>query len=278
MLDYAANAVVYWPIEQIRVQFENTCQSKGLVPDEVISDFLNPENNPEEFWEKIKTNLQAGKIRLVFVADKIPSELQRVVEFLNSQMDPAEVLALEVKQYVGQGVKTMVPKIIGLTAAVQQKKSSGTREIKRWDEPSFFQELQARRGVDESGVARKILEWAQAGKLRIWWGQGKRYGSFIPMFDYQGRGNFLISVWTYGTIEVQFQWMQTRLPFAEETKRLELLNRLNQIKGINLSVDSITKRPSLPLANFKDFAVLQEFLNLLDWVIQEIKLSASAVE
>jgi hypothetical protein len=278
MLDYAANAVVYWPIEQIRVQFENTCQSKGLVPDEVISDFLNPENNPEEFWEKIKTNLQAGKIRLVFVADKIPSELQRVVEFLNSQMDPAEVLALEVKQYVGQGVKTMVPKIVGLTAAVQQKKSSGTREINQWDEPSFFQELQARRGVDESGVARKILEWAQASKLRIWWGQGKRYGSFIPMFDYQGRGNFLISVWTYGTIEVQFQWMQTRLPFAEETKRLELLNRLNQIKGINLSVDSITKRPSLPLANFKDFAVLQEFLNLLDWVIQEIKLSASAVE
>jgi hypothetical protein len=72
--------------------------------------------------------------------------------------------------------------------------------------------------------------------------------------------------------------MQTRLPFAEETKRLELLNRLNQIEGINLSVDSITKRPSIPLANFKDFAVLQEFLNSLDWVIQQIKLSASAVE
>ena len=97
----------------------------------------------------------------MFVADKIPSELQRIVEFLNGQMDPAEVLALEVKQYMGQGLKTLVPKIIGLTAAVQEKKSSGSREARQWDEPSFFQDLESRRGVEEAKVARKILEWTQ---------------------------------------------------------------------------------------------------------------------
>ena len=38
---------------------------------------------------------------MIFVADLIPPELQRVVEFLNSQMDPAEVLAVEIRQFTG---------------------------------------------------------------------------------------------------------------------------------------------------------------------------------
>ena len=32
MLDYAANAVVYWPVEQIQAEFESRCDSEGLNP------------------------------------------------------------------------------------------------------------------------------------------------------------------------------------------------------------------------------------------------------
>ena len=39
---------------------------------------------PDAFWERAKTNLQAGKIRLVFLADEIPPELVRIVEFLGA--------------------------------------------------------------------------------------------------------------------------------------------------------------------------------------------------
>ena len=273
MLDYAANAVVYWPVERIRAQFEATCQVQTLEAEQVITDFLDPETTPEEFWQKMKTNLQAGKVRLVFVADKIPSELQRIVEFLNGQMDPAEVLALEVKQYMGQGLKTLVPKIIGLTAAVKEKKSGGSQESRQWDEPSFFLDLESRRGIEESKVARKIYEWAQSKGLRIWWGKGKISGSFFPMFDYQGNGYFLISVWTTGTMEVQFQWMQTRPPFDDEAKRLELLQRLNEIPGVTIPADAISRRPSVPLSALKDEAMLKKFLDTFDWEIQEIKSS-----
>ena len=42
----------------------------------------------------------------------------------------------------GQGLmKALVPKIIGLTAAVQEKKSSGSREARQWDESSFSLDL-----------------------------------------------------------------------------------------------------------------------------------------
>ncbi len=51
--------------------------------------------------------------------DAIPTELRRIVEFLNQQMDPAEVLAVEIKQYASQdsNLKTLVPRVVGQTTA-----------------------------------------------------------------------------------------------------------------------------------------------------------------
>ena len=89
MLDYAANAVVYLPIEQIRSWFEERCSRAGRDPADVMAEAFGPAVHPDAFWLDAKTNLQAGRIRLIFVADEIPAELQRIVEFLNGQMDPA---------------------------------------------------------------------------------------------------------------------------------------------------------------------------------------------
>src|SRR3712207_9290538 len=98
---------------------------------------------------------------MVFVADEIPSELQRIVEFLNQQMDPAEVLAVEIKQYVGQGLKTLVPRVIGQTAEAQQRKTVATGLRRKWDEQQFMDELATRRGTADVEAARPILEWAR---------------------------------------------------------------------------------------------------------------------
>jgi len=36
MMDYAANAVVYWPVETIRVKFEQNCEKSGLSPEDQL--------------------------------------------------------------------------------------------------------------------------------------------------------------------------------------------------------------------------------------------------
>jgi hypothetical protein len=64
---------------------------------------------------------------MVFVSDDIPREVRRVVEFLNDQMNPAEVITIEVEQYVAtDGSKTLVPRVIGETAGHQADAGSGT--------------------------------------------------------------------------------------------------------------------------------------------------------
>jgi len=269
MLEYAANAVVYWPVEEIRAKFDATCQTRGLNSDDALEDFLGPSEDPAAFWQKTKTNLQAGKIRMLFVADEIPRELKRIVEFLNEQMTPAEVLAVEIKQFTGQGLKTLIPIVHGQTG----KKDNNSGSKKQWDEESFFKELKSRRNVEEAEIARKILDWARDKLPRFWWGKGKQDGSFYPVLDLNGERYCPIAIWTYGKIEIQFQWLMNKSPFNDEMKRKELLNRLNQIPGVEIPEKAITRRPNIFLSKFKEDSSLTKLLETLDWVVQEIKSS-----
>ena len=100
--------------------------------EEVLATFLetDAEGEASEFWTKVKTNLQAGKVRLVFVADGIPPELRRIVEFLNEQMVAAEVLAVEVRQYRGDGLRTLVPRVYGKTGQSIGRQEGGQIERK----------------------------------------------------------------------------------------------------------------------------------------------------
>ncbi len=272
MLDYAANGVVYWPIEEVRAQFEANCKVHSRDPEEVLRAFLGPDVDSDQFWQKLKTNLQEGKIRLVFVADEIPTELQRVVEFLNEQMDPAEVLAVEIRQFAGQGLKALVPRVIGRTARAQQKKG-GPRQGKQWDEASFFQELESKRGVDESGVARRILEWAQTKPLRVSWGKGRIYGTWSALLDHVNTTHTMFWLWSSGSVQLAFQTMQAAPPFDDEARRLELRRRLNEIPGVHIREDAVSRYPSIPLAALKEESALRQFLAAFDWAVQVIKAS-----
>jgi hypothetical protein len=269
MLDYAANAVAYWPVEEIRAKFENRCKDDGNDPDTELSGLLGEGQDVSTFWQTVKTNLQAGRVRLLFIADEIPTELRRVVEFLNSQMDPAEVLAIEVKQFVGENLKTLVPRVVGQTETARQKKKVDRGEPRQWEESSFFLELSQRRNGQEAAVARRLLEWAEQQGLRIWWGQGKKDGSFFPSYINSFGQHLLFSVWTYGAVEIQFQHMK-RPPFAEEPKRRELALRLSEI-GVSIPEMALTKRPTFGLSLLLEPGRLDGFLAVFGWVLVEIK-------
>jgi hypothetical protein len=51
MLDYAANAVVYWPVETIRAKFEQGCQQREANPEKELTAFLDEGVGAEQFWQ-----------------------------------------------------------------------------------------------------------------------------------------------------------------------------------------------------------------------------------
>jgi hypothetical protein len=263
MLDYAANAVVYWPIDTLRSIFDRRCERDERDAETELAAVVGA-GDAETFWPQAGANLRAGRIRLVFVADQIPRELRRVVEFLNEQMT-AEVIAIEVKQYVGQGVQTLVPRVIGQTTITDSGKS------KRWDEASFFAELERQRGSAEAAVARDLLEWARVRMPRLTWGKGKVDGSCIPVLDHDGQPHYPFGIYTSGRLEIQFMWL-TRPPFDAPEARRDFLVRLNEIPGVDLPEDAITGRPRIALPLLAaDPNALQGLKRALDWFCETVR-------
>jgi len=269
LLEYAANAVVYWPVERVMAEYERQCERRQADPDEVLANFLEEDQGSAPFWESVRTNLQAGKIRLVFVADVIPRELRRIVEFLNEQMSPADVFAVEVKQFAGEGHQALVPRLVG---AVERKPTAGSRRKKKWTEETFFQDLAENNKEEIVAIVRKLLARLRAMEgVDIWWGEGVTTASFVPQIRYNENWVGLFRVVARGArIETYFGSLKNKAPFASQAKRRELRDRYNAIAGVNIPEDGIERYPSFPLEVLADEEVLAEFLSVHRWVIEEI--------
>ena len=281
MFDYAANAVVYWGPGHVRSQFEKACEADGADPNERLSEFLRlydqvpgtSERSPETFWEDIDTNLRAGRIRMVFVSDTIPSELRRIVEFLNGQMNPAEVLAIEIKQFTASGVTTLVPSVIGQTAQAAARRSNATRPGTQWDATKFLEALRTRKGQQAGQAAERLFRWCDGENVLpvVWWGNGKEDGSCFRGVRQGQKNVYVFALWTYGKIEVQFQSLAKNPAFASEAARAELLRRLNEVPGISFGPDVLTRRPSFELAVLEKPEAEAAFRQAVNWAVELIR-------
>lgn len=272
MLDYAANAILHWSPEIVRQRFEERCSKNNIDPTEAVAALLeiqpSDSDTIEAYWGTVFNKLKSGQVRLVFVADQIPKELRRIIEFLNEHMQDVEVLGVEMPQYVGAGLTTIVPKVIGKTTIAEQaKRKAGGRE---WDDVTYFEEMAVRHPPEYVRIARRILEWAVERNLRIWWGKGKQDPSFIPVLDYDGKSQQLFGVYLSAVVEVQFQYYK-QLPFSKLENRRELANRLNMISGIRIPEEKLTKRPSISFAHLSSQDSLATLLSTYDWFLTQLK-------
>lgn len=117
LLDYAANGQSYWTIAAIKEAFD---RQWGSLAQEQLERFLEEASidSPVTFWQNVEANLRRSNIRLVFVADQLPPELKRVIEFLNEQMVDVEVLGVELRQFRSDGStqRVIAPTIVGRTS------------------------------------------------------------------------------------------------------------------------------------------------------------------
>jgi hypothetical protein len=146
MLDYAANSQKYWPVNRIR-DFASLQYSASDGADTEILKLIgsNDEQDTSEivesFWAKVEENLRNGKIRLFFVADQLPGELKRIIEFLNEQMNNVEVLGVELPQFVGSDFRALVPRLVGQTEIIRQTKQKARSSSRKTNQEEFLSKI-----------------------------------------------------------------------------------------------------------------------------------------
>lgn len=171
MLDYAANAQRYWPTDHIRsmamIQHGGPEAASAVMMKLLGLDSAeSAATEMEAYWAKVEENLHDGRVRLLFVADRLPAELRRVIEFLNDQMDKAEVLGIELVQYAGSNIKALVPRLIGQTEVNREKKQTGG-PIKRHLNLETFLD---RCPVDTRKFFKQAIMESQERGMQVYWG------------------------------------------------------------------------------------------------------------
>ncbi len=110
MLEYVATAQTSWEAndlwEWLTVEQED---AEGAV-----AGLLGDSNrSPGDFLGDVLEKLRAGVFRLVFLVGDAGPELQRVIAFLNRQMNSSQVFVFEARQYRAGGVRILAPAIFG---------------------------------------------------------------------------------------------------------------------------------------------------------------------
>jgi hypothetical protein len=264
MLDYAAGAA-NWKVEQLQTWLAERCAADQVDIDRVIGDHTD---DPEAFWENVRLNLGARRMRLVFVADVIPRTLQAIVEFLNEQMTECEVIAIEIKQYLdADGRQTIiVPRVVGQTE--KAKEAKGNRTIRRWDRASFMEDLARKQPADIVTAVHAILDWAHARGDLVWrFGHGGTDASLQVGVHDEERRIFPFVIYSNGWLELPFVRMASYPPFDDHGLRQQYVDRLAAIASMNLGSDSVARRPNLPLSALSDAPAREQFLAAVDWAL-----------
>ena len=261
--------------EGLRAAFEQTCHEKEPPddPEDVLRGCIGDED-VDEYWRRVGANLRAGRIRMVFVADRISREVQRIVEFLNDQLERTEVLTIEIRQYRAAGDQSMmlVPRLVGQTARAQARKSTPAARgpARDWDAEAVLADLRARVDAgtvspEASAVADRVLEWARGRNIAWECSGGSKEGSIRFHFQAPSGAVAFLLLYSHGSLNLNFGALASARPYSIEAKRQELAERLERIDGVaQLKVNG---RTAVKLAALHGTEAFDAFFAIMDDVI-----------
>ena len=256
MLDYAANATAYWQAGRIAESFAETTLKAGNNPDETLVAFIG-DQDPEVFWNQVDANFKAGNIKLVFVADRIPRELARIVEFLNEQMR-ADVRAIELRWFAGEDdAITLSPRVFGETerAAANKRASKALealtiddwidRHVSPLGEDATLGAYAFTRCVEEAGAEAQV---------------SNQQGSVIARIrGDDGRAVYLMHLWPGKSgISFSLRWLHKRHSLSDEAVRQRLVDALKDVVG-PLTTENLRGFPSFQTSVLADPYIQDRF-------------------
>jgi hypothetical protein len=256
MLDYAANAVSWWRVEELAAFFELNCQSAGTTSQAAIAALLvHDEPDVDAFWRGVQANLTSGRIRMIFVADHISPELERIVEFLNEQMNPATIAALELRPFANGPDRILAPRLLGITPRAAAKKSVSVQNlatsVEDWLSSGCSGEFASREQI------KRFLDVAQSVS-----GSSGLTGQSVAIDIPSGPQNIRVAYIRPDGKTALSGWMLRKAgPFASDESRLKLYDEF-EAAGFKLSHHGPKGEPLFDLPEVTDlegWQRLQEF-------------------
>ncbi len=277
LLEYVANLRASTSADELRSAYEEAVLARAEDPEVSLQQALGVTMSADEYWAAVGENLARGRIRGFIVADEIPEELRRIIEYLNDQLGDSRFLALEVPQFkAADGVTTLVPQIVAgsLEPPIQQPAS---RPSAQWNADRLIAAIEEKGETGAGGAARSLLRWAAEQHLGIRFGRGSEWGTATLFVPLPGEPR-VATIWVPGTLGWHFG--AYRAPFDSVERRRELLAKIAAIDGIRWTTGSPPaapeRYPAVYLAPFDAPGPLRQLTDVLDWLVSETRRASGA--
>lgn len=264
MLDYAANSVEYWPENTVSASFASHRETQELA-DEELRAFLGPEARPDAFWQQVDANFKAGRVRMVFVADSIPSELARIIEFMNQQMT-ASVQGIELRYFeAADGSRTLAPRVVGELARSGNQQSSEPTISEEEFIARHFEGLRPNEAKQVTGLIAKMSSITDSQ------GVASTNGAIYFRVDNleNGQHAYVVGVGATGHVEIWFRWVSK---YLSDEQRRDFLNKFEAVVG-KLSTSNIGGFPRFDAKKPLTERQLDAVYDVLEDYVQAVRMS-----
>jgi hypothetical protein len=177
----------------------------------------------EDFLKQAQENIERGHFRLIIAIDEPPEPLLKTVEFVNRFSERFEMYLVQLKRFgdLATEQSIFVPALFG-------KVATGRPSRGKWDERSFFEDVERKRSGQEIDAVRQLYELAKA-KGRVQWGTARTGGSFLFQVAKEGRWFTVFNIHANQGLWVSFGSLR-RGGVAQET--LEGFRRRLDTQGV----------------------------------------------
>lgn len=204
----------------------------------------------------------------MFVLDRVPTALLRIVEFLNKHLDTLETYALEVRRHA---VSESTPPILEISrrgvSASDRSQAARPRHpvlsIEDWEE-----RFQRRHGDELLAAAQAVVDWmSKHGRVFVTKSGDPSVGLHVPG---PGTGRYPIFIKANGRIAITFTYLMQRPEFADESMRAEVARRILHIVGDRGRYGGPTGDLTIELEPLTDEGVRKRVLAEVDQVVSRL--------
>lgn len=165
-----------------------------------LAEFFNiAEEEVDQILESVRRNLDEGRFKFVVLMDKLHSPLKDLIVFLNEN-SKFDVYAVEMEFYKHDKWEILIPKLFGAEVKKDIKVSGQSRNLKSWDEASFFENAKEYLNDDELGALRQLYDFIKE-KFQLKFGSGATRGSFSAQTNCMGSMISFLEITAKGKIQ-----------------------------------------------------------------------------
>jgi hypothetical protein len=126
-------------------------------------------------------------------------------------------------------------------------------------------------GKEEVNAAQKIINWLEENNIENSWSTSQR-GGFIPVLYTKDKKAFFAPFSVDGNAKIIWntphQGDKSPFPFNDPEKRLEILKRLQSVKGANVDLNNVNGYNGfkIPLGIIEKENSFKEFFDVFLWI------------